>query len=94
MVLTEALAAIIKPIIKDAVLEAFKASYRPASGGIPDNKTFLTVKQCAQISGLGVSTIRLYLRRRSIPAQKVGRRVLVRRADLEDFLEANPAKAR
>jgi len=34
------------------------------------------------------------IRRRQLRAQKVGRRVLVKRSDLESFLEANPIEAK
>jgi len=43
---------------------------------------------------LGASTIRLYIRRRQLRAQQVGRRVLVKRSDLEKFLETNPIEAK
>ena len=58
------------------------------------NKSFLTVKQAAETSGLGASTIRLAIRKRQLRAQKVGRRVLVKRGDLEMFLEANPIQVK
>jgi len=87
--LAEALAAIIKPIIKEAVQEALGKGW--INGDRANNsKAFLTVKQAAEISGLGASTIRLAIRRRQLRAQKVGRRVLVKRNDLESYLEENP----
>jgi excisionase family DNA binding protein len=58
-----------------------------------DDRAFLTVKQAAETSGLGASTIRLAIRKRHLRAQKVGRRVLVKRSDLELFLEADPIVA-
>jgi excisionase family DNA binding protein len=57
-------------------------------------KSFLTIKQAAEVSGLGASTIRLYIRKRQLRAQQVGRRVLVKRSDLEKFLETNPIEAK
>ena len=60
--LAEALAAIIKPIVKEAVREAMKIN---AIGMVPStvtNKIFLTVKQAAETSGLGASTIDLAIR--------------------------------
>ena len=54
------------------------------------DKSSLTIKQAAESSGLGASIIRLAIHRRQLRAQKVGRRVLVMRNDLESFLEANP----
>jgi excisionase family DNA binding protein len=92
--LAEALAAIIGPIVKEAVREAMNIyPHRTMQGGVAD-KSFLTVKQAAATSGLGVSTIRLYIRRRQLRAQQVGRRVLIKRGDLERFLEANPIQVK
>jgi excisionase family DNA binding protein len=91
--LAEALAAIIKPIVKEAVLEALGNGGRRNEESTRSDKTFLTVKQAAKTSALGASTIRLAIRRRQLRAQKVGRRVLVKRSDLENFLEANPIAA-
>ena len=88
--LAEALAAILKPIIRDAVHEALAgAGGRIGQSGM-DDRAFLTVKHAAETSGLGASTVRLAIRRRQLRAQKVGRRVLIKRSDLEDFLESNP----
>ncbi|MSP40129.1 MAG: helix-turn-helix domain-containing protein [Deltaproteobacteria bacterium] len=89
-VLAEALAAIIKPIVKEAVREAMAMNPSGMAQSVAVNKSFLTVKQAAETSGLGASTIRLAIRRRKLRAQKVGRRVLVKRGDLENFLEAEP----
>jgi excisionase family DNA binding protein len=47
----------------------------------------------AATSVLGESIIRLAIRKRRLRAQKVGRRVLVKRSNLETFLEANPIAA-
>jgi excisionase family DNA binding protein len=91
--LAEALAAILKPIVKEAIREAMGVSEREARQGTSIDKAFLTVKQAAEHSGLGSSTIRLVIRKRQLGAQKVGRRVLIKRTDLERFLEANPTRA-
>ena len=88
--LVEALAAIIKPIIKEAMREALNLNSRNGAQSTVAEKSFLTVKQAAETSGLGASTIRLAIRRRQLRAQRVGRRVLVKRSDLEGFLEATP----
>lgn len=88
--LTEALAAIIKPIVLDAVREAMNLNSREVMQVGVAAKSFLTVKQAAETSGLGSSTIRLLIRKRQLPAQRVGRRVLIKRTDLETFLEAKP----
>jgi excisionase family DNA binding protein len=91
--LAEALAAILKPIIRDAVNEALASAGGRTEQGATDDRAFLTVKQAAETSGLGASTIRLAIRKRQLRAQKVGRRVLVKRIDLESFLGANPIEA-
>jgi len=84
------LAAIIKPIVKEAVQEALKSNERRANQSIASERAFLTVRQAAETSGLGSSTIRLLIRKRQLRAQKVGRRIVIKRNDLEKFLEANP----
>ena len=91
--LSEALAAIIQPIVEAAVLKALKNNSHQARPEASSDKAFLTVKQAANISGLGSSTIRLYMRKGQLPAQKVGRRVLIKKTDLEAFLESNPVAA-
>jgi len=90
--LAEALAAIIKPIVKEAVQEALNLSSR-ATQSAAAATSFLTIKQAAETSGLGASTIRLAIRKRQLRAQRVGRRVLVKRNDLESFLESHPIEA-
>jgi excisionase family DNA binding protein len=51
---------------------------------------YLTVKQAAEVSRLAPSTIRLAIRKRELRSLKVGSRVIIKREDLEQFLEANP----
>jgi excisionase family DNA binding protein len=91
--LAEALAAILKPIVKEAIREAMRVSEREGRQGTSTDKAFLTVKQAAEHSGLGSSTIRLLIRKRQLAAQKVGRRVLIKRSDLEAFLESHQIRA-
>ena len=91
--LADALAAILRPIVREAVREAM-ASNTKAVTQLASENSFLTIKQAAEVSGLGASTIRLYIRRRQLRAQQVGRRVLVKRIDLEKFLETNPIEAK
>ena len=91
--LSEAFAAIIKPIIEEAVLQALNNNSRELRFGASADKAYVTVKQAADISGLGSSTIRLYIRKRQLQAQKVGSRLLIKRTDLEAFLESNPIRA-
>jgi len=51
---------------------------------------YLTIKEAAKLSRLGESTIRLAIRKRQLRAHQVGSRVIVKRTDLEQFLEAQP----
>ena len=53
-------------------------------------KPYLTVNEAAKLSRLGSSTIRLYIRKRELKAHQVGSRVIIKRTDLEGFLEAHP----
>jgi excisionase family DNA binding protein len=91
--LSEAFADIIKPIVKEAVRQALNINSRDVRLEAFAGKGFLTVKEAAAYSGLGSSTIRLYMRKRQIKTHKVGRRVLIKRTDLEAFLESNPIQA-
>ena len=62
-------------------------------GNPKHHKSYLTVKEAADLARLGPSTIRLYIRKRQLKAFQVGRRVIIRRADLERFLEAYSIEA-
>ena len=85
----EALSEIIRGVVREEIQAAIgNRSNRPEVEA--KAKPYLTVKQAAENSGLGASTIRLLIRKRQLRAQKVGRRVLIKRSDLESFLEANP----
>jgi len=53
-------------------------------------KCYLTIKEAADISRLGPSTIRLFIRKRELKAHQVGSRVIIKRTDLEGFLESHP----
>ncbi len=57
------------------------------------NKPYLSVKEAAKMATLAPSTIRLYIRKGTLKAHKVGRRVLIAKADLEDFLRMHPTGA-
>jgi excisionase family DNA binding protein len=63
-----------------------------AAGG--GQKPYLTVKEAADFGRLALSTVRLYIRQRKIKAQKVGRRVIIAREELEAFLSRNPIEVR
>jgi excisionase family DNA binding protein len=47
---------------------------------------YLTVKEAAELTRLATSTIRLYIRKGQLKAQRVGSRVILSRAEVEKFL--------
>jgi excisionase family DNA binding protein len=55
------------------------------------DRPYLSVQEAAKLSGLGVSTVRLHIRRGKLKPRKVGRRIIISRAELEHFLGAAPA---
>lgn len=55
----------------------------------PADRTILSVEEAAAISGLGVNTIRKLVKTGELPARRVGRRILIRRTDLDAFLTPN-----
>jgi excisionase family DNA binding protein len=86
--LESALESLLRRIVRQEIQTALGVrSNKPVDA---PGKPYLTVKQAAEASGLGASTIRLFIRKRQLRAQQVGRRVLIKRSDLETFLEAQP----
>ncbi|MFQ5853573.1 MAG: helix-turn-helix domain-containing protein [Candidatus Binatia bacterium] len=51
------------------------------------------MKEAANLSRLGQSTIHLLIRKRQLKAHQVGSRVIIKRSDLERLLEAHPIEA-
>jgi excisionase family DNA binding protein len=83
--------------IRQAVREEIRAVMgQNGHGGKTANeipKPYLTIKEAADISRLGPSTVRLLIRKRGLKALQVGRRVIIKRTDLEKYLEAHPIEA-
>jgi len=50
----------------------------------------LTLPEIAHTLGMNPSTVRLWVREGRLPAEKVGRKWMVRRADLEQMLAEQP----
>jgi excisionase family DNA binding protein len=50
---------------------------------------YLSVKEVADMTRLAVSTIRLCIRKGQLKAQRVGRRVIVSRSEVEKFITTN-----
>jgi excisionase family DNA binding protein len=60
--------------------------------GIAAASPYLSVTEAAQLARVAPSTIRLYIRKGKLKPQKVGRRVIVARAELERFLGTQSSK--
>ena len=90
--LSEAIAAALKPFVREAVHEELAQAHNGHQNSKPMEPAtpYLTIKEAAELSRLGESTIRLYIRKRELKAHQVGSRVIIKRADLEQFLEAHP----
>ena len=86
----EAFRSELEEIVKKAVREAMGQNGHGVEKPTETPKIYLTIKDAADISRLASSTIRLYIRRRELKAHQVGSRVIIKRADLERFLEAHP----
>jgi len=84
--LLEAIRGAVRVEIRAALTENGHGSQKPTE----TPKCYLTIKEAADISRLGSSTIRLYIRKRELRACQVGSRVIIKRTDLEGFLEAHP----
>lgn len=88
-------------ILGEAFLEAIRQAVREEVRQVVGNgnrkhepeKPYLTTKEAADFSRLAPSTIRLAIRKRKLRSLKVGSRVIIKRGDLEKFLEANPVPA-
>jgi excisionase family DNA binding protein len=55
-----------------------------------DQEEQLTLPQIAGLLGLNPSTVRLWITEQRLPAERVGRRWVVRRGDLEQMLADQP----
>jgi excisionase family DNA binding protein len=94
VILGEAFLAAMREAVRGE-LEAIKDKHAPLREQSPPSpseptKPYLTIKEAAQFSSLAPSTIRLLIRKRKLTALKIGRRVIIKVADLEEFLEAEP----
>ncbi len=87
--LSDPLRAEIKELVREAIQEAGSQNGH-AGKPPPESRHYFTIKEAALFSRLGESTIRLYIRKRELRACQVGSRVIIKRADLEKFIEFHP----
>ena len=94
-------AALLGEAVLDTIRQAVREEIRAVMGqngrgGKRVNETpkpYLAIKEAADISRLGPSPVRLLIRKRLLKALEVGRRVMIKRTDLEKYLEAHPIEA-
>jgi excisionase family DNA binding protein len=91
-IFSDALLMGIRQVIREELQAVIKPTSLPRPYDKPKriNKPYLTVKEAAKMATLAPSTIRLYIRKGELKAHKAGRRVLIARTDLEDFLHTQP----
>jgi excisionase family DNA binding protein len=95
--LGEALFQAIRQAVREEMNEALKQMVLPeqcaANAYFEQPAAYLTVREAAALARLATSTIRLYIRKGQLQAYKEGSRVIIKRSDLEAFLEAHPIKS-
>jgi len=90
--LSEAFLEAIRQAVREEIQAAIGQNWVDSKA--PDAaKPYLTVKEAAELARLAPSTIRLYIRKRQLKSHRVGRRVIIKRTDLESFLEVHPIEA-
>jgi len=86
----------LRELIREEIDAAFSKHFK--FGGSKDRLTpnltsvtnpYLTVKEAAELTRLAASTIRLYIRKGQLKVQKVGRRVILSRAEIEKFVNCS-----
>ena len=88
--LGEALLAAIRQAVREEIQVAMGGNGQQGGKPMQLPTPYLTIKEAAKDSRLGESTIRLHIRKRELRAHQVGTRVIIKKADLEQFLEAHP----
>jgi len=88
--LGEALLAAIRQAVREEIQAANGQNRHQHSKPMDPAIPYLTIKEAAKLSCLGESTIRLAIRRRQLKAHQVGSRVIIKRTDLEQFIESHP----
>ncbi len=80
----------LRNIIREEIQEAIGQNGHKTGPQKDPPKPYLTIKEAADSSRLGTSTIRLYIRKRELRACQIGSRIIIKRTDLERFLEGHP----
>ena len=85
---SEAFRAELKEIVKEAIQAANQNGHRCNIVTEPA-KSYFKIAEAAKFSCLADSTIRFYMRKGQLKALKVGSRVIIKREDLDTFLETH-----
>lgn len=93
-ILQTALEGLLRRIIREEIQALMGRNGHKEDGSKGTANPYLTIKEAADISRLGPSTVRLLIRKRELKALQVGRRVIIKRSDLESYLEANPIEVK
>jgi excisionase family DNA binding protein len=88
--LETAIESLLRRIVREEIHQVFSNGYKSKE----TKKPYLTIKEAAEVSRLAPSTIRLAIRKRELRSLKAGSRVIIKREDLESYLEANPLEAK
>lgn len=56
-------------------------------------REYLSVREVAEITGLGLTTIRKAIYEGNLKARKIGKKVVVKRGDMESWIEDAPSAA-
>jgi excisionase family DNA binding protein len=93
-IFSEAVLTGIRQIVREELRAVINTTSLPHSYDQPrrTNKPYLSVKEAAKMATLAPSTIRLYIRKGKLKAHKVGRRMVIKKGDLEIFLTLNPTE--
>ncbi len=86
--LGEALLQAIRQAVREEIQAANQNGHRCNIVTEPA-KSYFTVEEAAKFSCLADSTIRFYKRKGQLKSLKVGSRVIIKREDLDTFLEAH-----
>jgi excisionase family DNA binding protein len=75
-------------VLFDAIREAVREELQAANGqGARKEEPYVDVKEAARLARLSPSTIRLRIRQGDLASKSIGRRVVIKRSDLDRFLD-------
>jgi excisionase family DNA binding protein len=90
LLLGQALLGAIRQAVHEEIKGVLGRNDKRATQDKDGRKEYFTPKEAADYARIAPSTIRLYVRKRQLRALHVGRRVVIKRADLVRFLDSHP----